>query len=220
MAKILPKEILINVVWYPGPVGREITVIRPKECFHLIFPAYPTPQQSYLIQPSSPPFDVDNKWTGRGAMIMINSEGNLGRSRQRFIKVSFKVNPWHQFEELPSKDPSLGLHIAYHGDSNVFAQSFQRIQRNRQSRIRVKMCRKAGKRADEVVVSIWIPLLIIVIVSLLIILMLGFGGGYGRSWGGHWHRGSGEEGGGGGGEEDEGCCCKGWSSGSGLSLTL
>lgn len=28
--------------------------------------------------------------------------------------------------------------------------SFQRIQRNRQSRIRVKMCRKAGKRADEV----------------------------------------------------------------------
>ena len=61
----------------------------------------------------------------------------------------------------------MGLHIAYHGDSNVFAQSFQRIQRNRQSRIRVKMCRKAGKRADEVVVSIWIPLLI-VIVSLLI----------------------------------------------------
>ena len=93
MAKILPKEILINVVWYPGPVGRELRVIRPKECFHLIFPAYPTPQQSYLIQPSSPPFDVDNKWTGRGAMIMINSEGNLGRSRQRFIKVSFKVNP-------------------------------------------------------------------------------------------------------------------------------
>ena len=62
----------------------------------------------------------------------------------------------------------MGLHIAYHGDSNVFAQSFQRIQRNRQSRIRVKMCRKAGKRADEVVVSIWIPLTIIVIVFLLI----------------------------------------------------
>ena len=31
-----------------------------------------------------------------------------------------------------------------------FFQSFQRIQRNRQSRIRVKLCRKAGKRQDEI----------------------------------------------------------------------
>ena len=29
-------------------------------------------------------------------------------------------------------------------------QSFQRIQRNRQSRIRVKLCRRAGKRQDEI----------------------------------------------------------------------
>ena len=32
----------------------------------------------------------------------------------------------------------------------TFFQSFQRIQRNRQSRIRVKLCRKAGKRQDEI----------------------------------------------------------------------
>ena len=32
----------------------------------------------------------------------------------------------------------------------LFFQSFQRIQRNRQSRIRVKLCRKAGKRPDEI----------------------------------------------------------------------
>ena len=47
---------------------------------------------------------------------------------------------------------------------DIIDQSFQRIQRNRQSRIRVKMCRKAGKRADEVVILIFIlidlPLLI------------------------------------------------------------
>ena len=35
-------------------------------------------------------------------------------------------------------------------DTHSPLQSFQRIQRTRQSRIRVKLCRKAGKRADEV----------------------------------------------------------------------
>ena len=60
------KEILINTVRYLGPVGRERRVIRPKECFHLIFPAAAPPRPPpHLIQPSSPPrpsFDVDNKW--------------------------------------------------------------------------------------------------------------------------------------------------------------
>ena len=32
----------------------------------------------------------------------------------------------------------------------LFFQTFQRIQRNRQSRIRVKLSRRAGKRPDEV----------------------------------------------------------------------
>jgi hypothetical protein len=33
------------------------------------------------------------------------------------------------------------------------SQNFQRIQRNRQSRIRVKLCRRAGKRQDEVLLE-------------------------------------------------------------------
>jgi hypothetical protein len=35
----------------------------------------------------------------------------------------------------------------------AFPQNFQRIQRNRQSRIRVKLCRRAGKRQDEVLLE-------------------------------------------------------------------
>ena len=35
----------------------------------------------------------------------------------------------------------------------MLLQNFQRIQRNRQSRIRVKLCRRAGKRQDEVLVE-------------------------------------------------------------------
>jgi hypothetical protein len=35
----------------------------------------------------------------------------------------------------------------------AFLQNFQRIQRNRQSRIRVKLCRRAGKRQDEVLLE-------------------------------------------------------------------
>jgi hypothetical protein len=33
------------------------------------------------------------------------------------------------------------------------SQNFQRIQRNRQSRIHVKLCRRAGKRQDEVLLE-------------------------------------------------------------------
>jgi hypothetical protein len=33
------------------------------------------------------------------------------------------------------------------------SQNFQRIQRNRQSRIRVKLCRRAGKRQDEILLE-------------------------------------------------------------------
>ena len=51
-------------------------------------------------------------------------------------------------------------------DDNI-GQSFQRIQRNRQSRIRVKMCRKAGKRADEVVIIVTYILVFIVMVKVL-----------------------------------------------------
>ncbi len=36
---------------------------------------------------------------------------------------------------------------------SAFSQNFQRIQRNRQSRIRVKLCRRAGKRQDEVLLE-------------------------------------------------------------------
>ena len=32
----------------------------------------------------------------------------------------------------------------------LYFQTFQRIQRNRQSRIRVKLSRRAGKRSDEI----------------------------------------------------------------------
>jgi hypothetical protein len=35
----------------------------------------------------------------------------------------------------------------------AFPQNFQRIHRNRQSRIRVKLCRRAGKRQDEVLLE-------------------------------------------------------------------
>jgi hypothetical protein len=37
--------------------------------------------------------------------------------------------------------------------SKICLQNFQRIQRNRQSRIRVKLCRRAGKRQDEILVE-------------------------------------------------------------------
>ena len=50
---------------------------------------------------------------------------------------------------------------------DIIGQSFQRIQRNRQSRIRVKMCRKAGKRADEVVIVVIFILVFIVMVKVL-----------------------------------------------------
>ena len=50
---------------------------------------------------------------------------------------------------------------------DIIGQSFQRIQRNRQSRIRVKMCRKAGKRADEVVIDVIFILVFIVMVKVL-----------------------------------------------------
>lgn len=55
---------------------------------------------------------------------------------------------------------------------DIVDQSFQRIQRNRQSRIRVKMCRKAGKRADEVVIIIIFILVIRTIDLLFLIVMI------------------------------------------------
>ena len=40
--------------------------------------------------------------------------------------------------------------IPYHFYFLLLLQTFQRIQRNRQSRIRVKLSRRAGKRSDEI----------------------------------------------------------------------